>query len=87
MVTPGLHFIIGALPGKQLKSSKANLGGGFMKRFLSLLFTCLLFGALAWAAPQQASLTLVKAKHPRVQRHRAHKATKHHQPKRHRRSV
>jgi hypothetical protein len=55
-----------------------------MKRFLLVLFTCVLAGALAWATPQPPSLTPVKA---RAQRHHAHKAGKHRHPKRHHRSV
>jgi hypothetical protein len=52
-----------------------------MKRLLSVLFACLLAGASAWATPQRASLIPAKATHPRAQRHHAHKAAKHRQPK------
>ncbi|HTW56661.1 MAG TPA: hypothetical protein VMD99_00880 [Terriglobales bacterium] len=55
-----------------------------MKRFLLVMLMCLVGLASAWAAPRQASLVLVKATHPPVHRHHAHKAGKHHHPKRHR---
>jgi hypothetical protein len=58
-----------------------------MKRLLSVLITFVLASAFSWAAPQQASLIPVKARHSHVQRHHAHKAGKHHRPKRHHRSV
>ena len=57
-----------------------------MKKFLSVLFTYVLAGTLAWATPQQAALTQINA-HPRAQRHHAHKAGKHRHPKRQHRSV
>jgi hypothetical protein len=55
-----------------------------MKRILSVLMTCLLASAFAWATPPQATLTPVRATHERPIRHRAHKAGRHHTPKRHR---
>jgi hypothetical protein len=56
-----------------------------MKRFLSFLTTCFLACSFAWAVPNQgsqASLIFVKATHPPVHHHKAHKAGKHHAPKR-----
>ncbi|HKI00281.1 MAG TPA: hypothetical protein VJ999_14355 [Candidatus Sulfotelmatobacter sp.] len=58
-----------------------------MKRFLIVLLLCVVPASFAWAVPPQASLTPVKATHPPVKRHRAHKATKHRAPKRHRHTV
>jgi hypothetical protein len=61
-----------------------------MKRCFSVLMLCILSSAFAVAAPPRATFTPVKATHhrdPRVQRHRAHKAGKHHIPKRHRHAV
>jgi hypothetical protein len=55
-----------------------------MKRVLSVLMLWVLSGTFCLAAPRQAALIPVKATHQRVQRHRAHKAVKHHAPKRHR---
>jgi len=52
-----------------------------MKRLFFLLFACLLAGASAWATPQRASLIPAKTAHRHVQRHHAHKAAKHRQPK------
>jgi hypothetical protein len=63
------------------------LKGRRMKRLLALLLTLVLFSSFGWAGPSPASLVPVKATHhrdKRVQRHRAHKAGKHHTPKRHR---
>jgi len=58
-----------------------------MKRFFLVLMLTLWSSAFVLAAPPQATLTPVKATHQRVQRHRAHKAGKHHTPKRHRHGV
>jgi len=55
-----------------------------MKRVLSALMLCVLSSAFSLAAPGHIALTPVKATHQHVQRHRAHKAVKHHTPKRHR---
>jgi hypothetical protein len=59
----------------------------FMKRFLSVLITCLLAVAFAWATPQQpshqAKLIPVKSTHSRVARRHAHKARRHRGPKHH----
>jgi hypothetical protein len=52
-----------------------------MKRFFSVLMLAVLTGTFSLAAPSEAALTPVKATHQRVQRHRAHKAAKHHSPK------
>ncbi|MFZ1140648.1 MAG: hypothetical protein ABR881_03740 [Candidatus Sulfotelmatobacter sp.] len=53
-----------------------------MKRFFSALMLAVLTSAFSLAAPSEATLILVKATHQRVHRHRAHKAAKHHRPKR-----
>jgi len=59
-----------------------------MKRIFSVLMMCLLSSTFMSAAPGQATLTPVSATHQQAQRHRAHKAGKHHTPKRaHRRMV
>jgi hypothetical protein len=61
-----------------------------MKRYLSVMLLCLLSTAFALAATPHAALTPAKWGHhrdPRVQRHHAHKAGKHHTPKRSHRSV
>lgn len=58
-----------------------------MKRFLSVVLMFGLSAGFALAASPQASLTRVKQTHPPVQRHRAHKATRHRAPKRHRHTV
>lgn len=55
-----------------------------MKRILLILMTCLLSSVFALAAPPHATLTPVKARHQHAHRHHAHKAGKHHTPKRHR---
>ncbi len=60
-----------------------------MKRCLSLVMLALaMFAPLsittAWAAPSHATLTRVKRTHQRGNRRRAHKAGKHHTPKRQR---
>ena len=55
-----------------------------MTRFFSAMMICVLTCAFAWAVPNQASLVPVKATHQHAQRHKAHKAGKHHAPKRHR---
>jgi|CZKR01.1.fsa_nt_gi hypothetical protein len=52
-----------------------------MKRCFSVLMLALL-PSFAVAAPTDAALIPVMANHQRVQRHRAHKAAKHHRPKR-----
>ncbi len=57
-----------------------------MKRCLSLLMIALCSTG-AWGASARPDLTLVKATHPPVTRHKAHKATKHKAPKRHRHAV
>ena len=54
----------------------------YMNRFFSVLMLAVLTSAFSLAAPSEAALTPVKATHQRVQRHRAHKAAKHHRPKR-----
>jgi len=54
-----------------------------MKRLISFLLLLVLSTAFAWAAPTRASVVPVKATHARVQRHHAHKATKHRTPKHH----
>ena len=54
-----------------------------MKRILSVLMMCVLSSMFALAAPPHATLIPVKATHPHAQRHHAHKAGKHHTPKRH----
>ena len=58
-----------------------------MRRVLLLMIAFLMASVFSWATPRQGSLVLVKATHPPVHRHRAHKATKHHAPKRHRHAV
>jgi hypothetical protein len=65
-----------------------------MKRFVFVLLLAGLSSAFAFASPatSHARLTPVKATHyhrdPRVTRHRAHKAGKHHSSKRpHRRAI
>jgi hypothetical protein len=64
-----------------------------MKRLFFLLMLAVLSCACAYASPatSHARLTPVKSTHyrrdPRVNRHRAHKAAKHHAPKRHRHAV
>jgi hypothetical protein len=61
-----------------------------MKRCWSVLMLCVLSTGFALADIPNASLTPVKATHhrdKRVHRHRAHKAAKHHTPKRHRHEV
>ncbi len=63
-----------------------SVNEGHMKRLLSLLVLSVLSSVLAWGAPQ-SKLTPVKATHPPVHRHKAHKAGKHPHPKRHRHAV
>jgi hypothetical protein len=63
-----------------------------MKRCLSVLLLCLLSSAFALATTPRATVTPAKwwGHHhdPRVQQHHAHKAGKHHTPKRpHRRGL
>jgi Ni/Co efflux regulator RcnB len=58
-----------------------------MKRFLSVLMLSVVASSFAWAASSAATLTPVKATHPRARHHHAHKAKKHHMPKRHHNSV
>jgi hypothetical protein len=53
-----------------------------MKRCFSVLFLGLLLSGFALARPADAALVPVRATHQRVQRHHAHKAAKHHHPKR-----
>ena len=53
-----------------------------MKRFLSLAMMFVLASAYALAAPAQATLQEVRATHQRPVRHHAHKAGKHHRPRR-----
>jgi hypothetical protein len=54
-----------------------------MKRYF-LLPILILTSAFSLAAQSDAKLVLVKTNHHRVQRHRAHKAAKHHRPRRQR---
>jgi hypothetical protein len=56
----------------------------YMKRILALVTMCLMTVGLAQAAPTdgRASLIYVKRTHQPVNKHKAHKATKHHAPKR-----
>ena len=59
-----------------------------MKRCFSVLILALLTTAFAAALPSDASLVPARAIHQRATRHHAHKAGKHHHPKRsHRHSV
>jgi len=58
-----------------------------MKRLISFLLLFAISSAFAWAAPRSAPVVPVKTTHARTQRHRAHKATKHHPPKHHRAQV
>ena len=57
-------------------------------KFALVALTLAIFASLsttaAWAAPSQATLTRVKRTHQPGTRHRAHKAGKHHTPKRNR---
>lgn len=53
-----------------------------MKRFFSVLMMCVLSSVFLFAAPGQATLTPVARTHQRAHRHRAHKAGRHHTPKR-----
>ena len=55
-----------------------------MKRFFSvfLLVLVLLSALCALARPSNARLIPVRATHQRAHRHRAHKAGKHHRPRR-----
>jgi hypothetical protein len=46
-----------------------------------------LFCGFAWSMPSQARLVEVRATHQPVQKHHAHKATRHHTPKRPHHSV
>lgn len=55
-----------------------------MKRTILWALLCLLFTGLCWADSSQAKLTTVRH---HVRHHHAHKAGKHHVPKRHRRTV
>jgi hypothetical protein len=61
-----------------------------MKRCLWVLMLGVLSTGFGWADTPNASLTPVKATHhrdKRVHRHRAHKAGRHHSPKRPRHAV
>jgi hypothetical protein len=58
-----------------------------MKRCFSVLTLALLTATVAFAAPSEARLSPVRATHQRVRHHHAHKAAKHHQPKRSHRAV
>ncbi len=53
-----------------------------MKRCFSVLILALLTTAFAAALPSDASLVPARATHQRATRHHAHKAGKHHHPKR-----
>ncbi len=57
-----------------------------MKRLFLLLVACFATSA-CFADVSHASLIPVKATHPKVHRHHAHKAVKHHTPKRKRHAV
>ena len=58
-----------------------------MKKFLTVFVLLLLSSVFAVADTPHATLVPVRRTHQRVQRHKAHKAGKHHTPKRHRHSV
>ncbi|HET6178351.1 MAG TPA: hypothetical protein VFE61_15565 [Candidatus Sulfotelmatobacter sp.] len=58
-----------------------------MKRLLSVLMMCVLASGFALASVPQGTLTPVRATHQPTHRHRAHRAGKHHHPKRHYRTV
>jgi hypothetical protein len=58
-----------------------------MKRCFSVLTLALVTTTLAFAAPMQVRVIPVRATHQRVRHHHAHKAGKHHQPKRSHRTV
>jgi hypothetical protein len=61
-----------------------------MRRCFSVLLLCLLSTAFAMAVAPRQGLTQVKwgqHRDKRVQRHQAHKAGKHHTPKRQRHTV
>jgi hypothetical protein len=62
---------------------------GSMKRILSIVLMPMLFSAFTLADAAQPSITYVKRarSHQKTQHHHAHKATKHHMPKRSRRTV
>jgi hypothetical protein len=53
-----------------------------MKRLIPVWMMVALFCGFAWSLPAEARLVPVRATHQRVQRHHAHKAGKHHAPKR-----
>lgn len=59
-----------------------------MKHLLSIilitcsLIACSLAPSIAWADSAHPSLIRVKRTHPPVHRHKAHKAGKHHRPRR-----
>jgi hypothetical protein len=53
-----------------------------MRKFFAVLLMCLVPSAFVWAAPQASLIPVKGKKDPRVQHHRAHKATKHKAPKR-----
>jgi hypothetical protein len=58
-----------------------------MKLAIAVLLLLLSSGLAMAAAASQARLVEVRATHAPVQRHKAHKVTKHKAPKRHRHAV
>ncbi len=58
-----------------------------MKRLFLVLFVAVWSGAVAMAGSSHATLSPVKATHQSVQRHRTHKAARHHHQRRHRHGV
>jgi len=58
-----------------------------MKQLLLAGIICVVTAGFGWAASPQVSLTRVKQTHQEVRRHRAHKATRHREPNRHRHTV
>jgi hypothetical protein len=58
-----------------------------MKHVIALGMMVAMFCGLAWSTPSQARLVEVRATHQQVQKHHAHKATRHRAPKRTRHSV
>ena len=58
-----------------------------MKNLIAVAALSLIFSAFAAAETSHASLVLVRKTHHHVTRHHAHKAVKHHTPKRRHRTV
>ena len=58
-----------------------------MKRAMAVLMLLLASGLAMAATAPQAKLVEVRQTHAPVQRHKAHKATRHKAPKRHRHAV